>query len=287
MTRLPTDYLVTPDLGKPDEWTYPIDHAAIAAMKERIGRESDSTTKRLTDVIAGRTVVLCLNGGSIVELEKWIKGYANFDLCYMGMNRFSAIEGNILGRANKCFDIIFCMSEQDIPLRLHDIKGFLFRNNKNLLITTLSAMTWLDEVDRNRLLAEYADKLYLMPRLLCRPAYPISLEIIVDELIKAEVKNLRLFGADGYLEPAMEGKTELELIRWSQKKMLNTYYDQEFFKEERRATGVGLGTVRFNKNFTYQPVKMQIINCSINSHYDHIPKMTHERLMGALAVGGL
>ncbi len=287
MSKKPTDFLVTPDLNKPGGWTYPIDHRAIETMKKRVGRESEKDTHRLTDVIRGRTVALLLNGASIKALENQINDFAEFDLCFMGINRYSTIEHSILIKSRKAFDIVFCMSEQEIPRRVHDIKEFLFRNNKNLLMTTLCAMTWLNEADRNWLLDNFGDKLYLMPRLLCRPAYPISLEIIIEELIKAKVERLILFGADGYLEPAMKGKSELEIIRWNQQKMLDTYYDPGFFKEERRATGVGIGTVRFNKNFKYQPDKIKIVNCSPLSHYDHIPKMSYGQLWGTLAAGGL
>ncbi len=287
MNKKPTDFLVTPDLNKPEGWTYPINHTAIEAMKRRIGRESEKDTHKLTDIIGGRTVALLLNGASIKTLENRISDFAGFDLCFMGINRFSAIEHSILEQANKCFDIVFCMSEQDIPRRIRDIKEFLYRNNKNLLMTTLCAMTWLNEADRNWMLNNFGDKLYLMPRLLCRPAYPISLEIIIDELIKAKVERLILFGADGYLEPAMKGKSELEIIRWNQQKMLNTYYDPGFFKDERRATGVGIGTVRFNKNFKYQPEKIKIVNCSPISHYAHIPKMSYDQVLGALVAGEL
>ncbi len=285
--KKPTDYLITPDLSKPDEWTYPIDHEAIACMKAKIGRESERTTKKLSDVIAGRTVALLLNGGSIKMLEERIGDFAHFNVCYIGINRFSTIERAILTKADKAFDIIFCMSEQDIPRRIHDIKLFFGRNTNNLLMTTLCAMTWLDEPHRNWMLDNHVDKLYLMPRLLCRPAYPISLEVIIDELIKANIRNLILFGADGFLEPEMKGKSELEIIRWNQQKMLSTYYDPGFFQEERRATGVGVGTVRFNKNFKYQPEKMRIVNCSPDSFYEHIPRMTYDQVIGELAVGGL
>ncbi len=282
----PTDYLITPDLSKPNEWTYPIDHAAIKCMKGRVGRESDETTQKLTKVIDGRTVALLLNGGSIMTLKARIIDLDQFNFCFMGINRFRGIEGDILARVGKEFDIVFCMSEQDIPRRISDLKLFLARDTDNLLMTTLCAMTWLGESDRNLVLDNHSDKLYLMPRLLCRPAYPISLEVIVEELIKAGVKQLILFGADGYLEPSMQGKSELEIIRWNQQRMLDTYYEPEFFKEERRATGVGIGTVRFNKNFKYQPDKIQIINCSPESHYAHIPKMSYDELWSMLALGG-
>ncbi len=281
-----TDYLITPDLNKPKGWTYPIDHTAIASMKARIGRESESSTKKLSDVISGRTVALLLNGGSIKVLEERIEDFAHYDLCFMGINRFSMIEQNVLAKMKKAFDIIFCMSEQDIPRRVHDLTLFLSRKTDNLLMTTLCAMTWLSDIERNRLLDNFGDKLYLIPRLLCRPAYPISLEVIIVELIKVKVEHLILFGADGYLEPSMEGKSELEIIRWDQQKMLNTYYDGQFFEGERRATGVGIGTVRFNKNFKYEPEKIKIVNCSPKSHYKHIPKVSYDQLAGMLAVGG-
>jgi len=287
MNKNPTDFLVTPDLAKSDGWRYPIDHEAIAAMAKRVGRESDETTERLTKAIGERTVALCLNGASIKELEERIEDFAHFDLCWMGINRFSHIEKSILAKAVKAFDIVFCMSEQDIPKRVGDIREFLGCDKTHLLVTTLCAMTWLDAAERNWLLDVHGDQLYLMPRLLCRPAYPISLEIIISELIKAEVGRLILFGADGYLEPGMEGRSDDEIIRWDQQKMLSTYYDSEFFKNERRATGVAVGTVRFNRDFRYAPDKMQIINCSSGSHYAHIPRMTYDGLWSMFAVGGL
>ena len=287
MKKNPTDYLITPDLNKPDEWTYPIDHAAITAMAKRVNRNHDETMQRLSGVINGRTVALLLNGASIKGLEECMEYFAHFDLCYMGINRFRPIEHAILNKGKRAFDIIFCMSEQDIPKRIEELERFLGRGQSNLLITTLSAMTWLDETTRNRVLDRYQDKLYLMPRLMCRPKYPISLEVIIDELVKADVKTLLLFGADGYWEPAMEGKTDEEIIRWSQPKMQATYYDHAMANEKGRATGVGVGTYRFNKNFKYEPDKIRIINCSPDSHYKHIPKMSYEQLLGELAVGGL
>ncbi len=282
MSPNPTDFLITPDLNKPEGWTYPINHTAIKAMADRVGRESDKTTKRLSDVVAGRTVALLLNGGSIKELEYRIWDIAKFNICFVGINRFSAVEHNVLFKVGEEFGVIFCMSEQDIPLRLPDLEDFLARDTKNLLITTLCAMTWLNEATRNRVLDKYGDKLYLMPRLLCRPAYPISLEVIIDELIKVGVGRLILFGADGYLEPEWEGKSDDEIIKWSQQNMLNTYYDPEFFKNEKRPTGVGVGTVRFNRNFKYQPERMEIINCLPNSKYAHIPKMSYDELLEVL-----
>jgi len=282
----PADWLITPDLKKPREWTYPIDHKAIKLMRDRVGRESDKTTERLSAAVGGRTVALLLGGASIRGLEDRMEQFANFDLCYMGVNRFMAIERNILTPRGKEFDVIFCMSEQDIPRRLGDILTFLGRDSKKLLMTTLCAMTWLDKDKRDWILDTYGEQLYLMPRLLCRPEYPISLELIIDQLILAKVDHLILFGADGYLEPGMKGKSEKELIRWDQQRMLSTYYDPEFFKKEKRATGVGIGTVRFNRNFRYQPDKMRIVNCSPDSHYAHIPKMGYDEVLSALAIGG-
>ncbi len=283
----PTDWLVTPDLNKPGEWTYPIDHKAIKAMAQRVGREAEATTQKLTDTIQGRTAALLLNGASISGLEHLIASFAHFDLCFMGINKFTAIERNILAKVHKQIEIVFCMSEQEMPRRMCDIRAFLSRDANNLLMTTLCAMTWLKEVDRNWMLDNHEAKLYLISRLLCRPAYPISLEVIIEELIKANVKHLILFGADGYLEPDMKDKSEREIIRWDQQKMLNTYYNPEFFKGERRATGVGIGTMRFNKNFKYQPERIRIVNCSPDSHYEHIPKMSYNQVLSALAVGGL
>ena len=205
----------------------------------------------------------------------------------MGINRFSAIEKNLLKPTGQEMDIVFCMSEQDIPKRMWDIRAFLGRGKDKLVMTTLSALTWVDASERNHLLDTRGDQLYLMPRLMCRPAYPISLEVIVDKLIEAECESLIVFGADGYLEPGMEDMTDLELIRSNQQKMLATYYDAEFFKTERRATGVAVGTVRFNRNFTYEPEKMTIVNCSPDSKYAHIPTTTYEGLLARLALGGL
>lgn len=263
----PTDFLVTPDLNKPEKWTYPIKFGAIRRM-ERIAK---GHVTNLQKIIKGRTVAILLHGRSIKELETRINEFADYNFCYTSINRFSIMERKILSKIGKKLDIVFLMSEQEMPRRVEETKEFLNRKTNNCLMTTYSALSWLIPKDWNEIVEKYSSKLYIMPRLLCRPVYPISLALILDQLIMNKVKQVILFGADGFLLPS--GK-----VTWDQNLMLNTYFDPGFFINERRASGLSFGTKHFNDTFRYDDRIINVLNCSKNSFYTPFPRISYNKL---------
>lgn len=263
----PTDWLVTPDLNKPEGWTYPIKHNIIAEIETVVA----DRLRTLKNIINNRTVAIMLHGASISEFAKRAKEFEDFNFCYLSLNRFNVMEEKILSKIDKSLDIVFCMSEQEIPRRLSIIHDFLDREENNAFMTTYSALSWGYDKDVEHILKHHGSKIYIMPRLLCRPIYPISLALILDQLILNNVKKVVLFGADGFLLPS--GK-----VTWDQKMMLNTYFDPEFFINEKRASGLSFGTKHFNDTYCYNPSLITVVNCSENSFYRAFPKINYNKL---------
>ena len=272
----PTDWLVTPDLSKPDKWTYPIRHGDIEAME----RMSDPyyhmgyDAINLRKIVGERTVGIMLHGGSIRELEERIEEFVDLDMCYMSINRFKVMEDRILGKVGKRLKLVFLMSEQEMPRRVEDVNGYLDRGT-GLFMTTFSALSWLGKEEWTHIVKEHDEQLYVMPRLLCRPVYPISLALILDQLALCRVEKVVLFGADGYVPD--------DNNEWNQQKMLETYYDPGFFAEEKRPCGLAFGTRHFNETYTYDPDCITVVNCSQNSHINHFPKIGYDQLRETVA----
>ncbi len=258
----PTDYLVTPNLDDPDGWTYPIRHADIAAMETlHAGHGPDDA--ELRTVVRERPIGLLLHGNSIAEFETRADEFAPLDLCYMSVNRFNPVEDNILRKMWRQLELLFCFSEQDMPLRYTIIMEFLDRPTHNILITSYSALSWLQPGQWRDMLRDYGHKIHIRPRLLCRPAYPPSILFILDMLQELDIHNIILFGADGWLPSDMKDK-------WNQKAMAATYYHGTD-----RPVGLVKDTLLFNK--LYIP-RGGVWNCSPGSHLTGIPVITYDRL---------
>ncbi len=271
----PTDWLVTPDLSKPDKWTYPIKHEDIRVMEGlsdlyyHVGYDALNMRK----TINGRTVGVMLHGGSIRELEERAEEFADLDISWLSINRFKVMEDKILSKMGKSLDVVFLMSEQEMPRRVKDVNAYLDRGT-GLFMTTFSALSWLNRAEWVHIVQAHDKQLYVMPRLLCRPVYPISLALILDQLVLCGVEHVVLFGADGYVP---DDKNE-----WNQAKMLETYYDPGFFVKEKRPCGLAFGTRHFNETYVYDPERITVVNCSPHSHIKHFPKIGYNKLKGTL-----
>ena len=262
----PTDYLVTPDLTRPDKWTYPILHKDIAVMESMV--EVDVyNTDRVKDVINNRTVAILLHGASVSQFKREISDFKGKDWCYLSLNRFTGVEG-ILKLIGKRLDILFMMSEQEMPLRYVDVMKYLGRNDNNVFMTTFSALSWLQHIQWKRLINKHQDKLYVMPRLLTRPVYPISLALILDQLVMMGAKRVILFGCDGYIPPKGVGM-------WDQGKMKNTYYESQAYVSEQRAVGLAIGTKHFNDTYNYNDKLITVLNCNPNTCIHQFPTITY------------
>ena len=268
----PTDWLVTPDLNKPDEWTYPIKHDAILEMDyyADMDRHMTHDASKLRSKIGDRTLGVMLHGASINELENRAKEFRDLDMCYMSINRFEVMERRILSKMGKRLDIVFLMSEQEMPRRIQDLHRYLDRGD-NILMTTFSTLSWLEREDYMHIIWNHDEQLYVMPRLLCRPVYPISLALILDQMVICKVRDIVLFGADGYV-PDSENDV------WNQEKMLATYYDPGYFKATNRPCGLAFGTKHFNETYEYDDTALNVINCSENSHIKHFRKIGYDQL---------
>lgn len=268
----PTDFLVTPDVNKPSTWKYPIRHDLIAEM----GRMSDVGYHVLHDgdnllsAVGGRVVGLMLHGASIAEFEQRIEEFADLDMCYMSINRFGVME-EMLGRIGKQLSVVFLASEQEMPRRVDDLMAYLDRQS-TLLMTTFSALSWLTREQYRHIVTEHDRQLYLMPRWLCRPHYPISLALILEQFMACGVRDVILFGVDGYVA---ENKGD----EWDQDKLASSYYAADGMVN--RASGIGFGTRHFNETFQWDDKVLRVTNCSEHSHINHFPRIGYDGLREA------
>jgi len=276
----PTNWLVTPKLNEPEKWTYPIRFSSMEDMETSsdMGWHKANDKDRLREIVDGRPVVLMLHGQSIGEFEGRAEEFKSADVCYMSINKFEIMERRILSKIGRQLSIVFLMSEQEIPRRIVDVHAFLDRRD-GLLMTTWSALSWAEEEDYLHVVDEHDRQLYVMPRLLCRPVYPISLALILDELVRCRVKKVVLLGADGYT-PKVAGDL------WNQMEMLKTYYGSDEFVKERttrnRSSGIGVGTKHFNETYKYDGKTTTVYNVSPDSALVQFPRINYGTLKEVL-----
>jgi hypothetical protein len=166
-------------------------------------------------------IIICLPSPSIKELEDNIESFKNVDCQWASLNRFKAIEENILYKIKKRLDVVYCSSPERFSEGYKNIKDF-----KGLLITN-------SQIARQKINGIYNEnkKVYVSDW-----GYGFSsLFAMICALIKLKYKQIFLFGAQGYAE-----NTE------------NVYYSQYKFRNENfkaRKNSIYRDTKIMNKHF--------------------------------------
>ena len=232
---------------------------------------------RLTDLIAGRPVVVLLHGKSVAILEEKISSLHGTDICYISLNNFSPVVRRILKPADLALDVVYCSSELELPRRIDDVRRHLDERETNLLITTSEAIDCLDR-PLNFLRTYFIQTLAIdKPSRLAHGHMPPSLFPLIHALILARATTVVMFGADG---------SEDERARTQQK----SYYDTEMFANSDRPTEVTRDTQSINRYFGGWRSAVQrnhgheigLYNCSPETCITAIPEITWARAVELL-----
>lgn len=241
----------------------------------------------LYNIIRNRPVAVLAHGKSLETLEKNIQQYKHLDICWVSLNLFTMVEDFILKKINKQLDIVLdCASvavsfyQKYNAIRIPRLDSYLNRTNNNLWITTLGLIR--DEIKpiNQDFIYRHFHKTLMIDELVYPQMLdvPNSITLLLCTMAIGKAQKIIIFGLDGY-----NGKYEDNI---------NSFYKPELHKQERllavgsiQASGVPRDTSDFNnrfikifkeycKNYNINPPLM--VNCSPNSVYTVIPKISYE-----------
>ena len=247
----------------------------------------------LQKIINNRICAIMAHGKSIEKLENKITDLKKYDICWTSLSVFNIMEEFILSKINKHLDIVFdCATVPDSlkenyekNVRLPRLAEFLERNENNLWITTFGIeRDTLRSLNNNWFLAKFQHKIfivdYIFPKLK-RGFYmdvPNSICLLIAALLYGGAKKIILFGFDGCTKKDNN---------------IDTYYKPEYHKKEHLVaigkvgnTALYRDTLDFQQRFPilldhYRKLfnnNAEIINCSPNSFYTVIRRITYEEL---------
>ncbi len=249
---------------------------------------------KLQEIIKGRTVGFMLHGQSIKELEDHIVELKDADICWVSTSLFPIMEKYILSKIDKNLDIVFdCATvphsrlEHYENIRLPRLEEFLERPVNNLWITTHGLMRdsvypfapWLSGWYFEKILL--VDSLFPPNNIPYWMDVPNSTALAIGAIIAGGAKRIITFGLDGYKGDITTG--------------VNSYYQPNEHRKERLAAlgteqdpGINRDTAGFETRFTQRLVEYkelfgndcEIVNCSPNSLYNMIPKISYSELRG-------
>lgn len=217
--------------------------------------------QRIKEIINDRPVGILLPGHSAKILEDNIWKLSD-TYCWIGINKFSVMEMNILHKVDLHFEIAFIIADGffDDSYEMAYIRRFLERPERNLVITKCK------ESVRNRypddMVNKYPDKVLLANE--DAKSGGISLSILLKILEREGCKKVVLFGADGY----SDNKNE-------------PYYrnnEQYPVNPKTRTDRQPPDTQSLNE--THKIGKMPVLNCNMNSHYETFKKIEIGELCG-------
>jgi len=252
---------------------------------------AEERVKHLQDTIAGRPVAILAAGPSIYTLEDRIEELSDVGICYFGMNNYTVQETAILHKINKRFSVIMCSAREGIPYIMDDIVAFLDRDEDNMFISSFWRDTFelIPDFNPERFFVTYDKKLIFFNLTFERtvpstndPLHFIvanSLLVLIQMAIIGKASSIVLFGADGGApqdskewfhkqnDSGYRGVTTGDLVRDAKKDILKDTLT--FFNPI-------VSTALNNLYKTYGLTPIKILNCSENSFYTTIPKVSYD-----------
>ena len=253
---------------------------------------TEERVKHFQEVVAGRPVAILVTGPSIYELEERIEELHDVDICYFGMNNYTVQEKAILNKINKHFSAIMCSSREGIPYIMDDIIAFLKRDEDNIFISSF----WRDtfelmpkDFSLQHLFNKYKEKFIFFnltsERIVPESTRPLhfiianSLLVLIQMAVIGKASSIVLFGADGGALPNSKewfhrqsdtGYRAPAAGNFTMSKKKDILKDTLTFFNPIATTALN------NLYKTYGFVPIDILNCSENSRYATIPKVSYD-----------
>ncbi|MFC1933569.1 hypothetical protein ACFLXX_00245 [Chloroflexota bacterium] len=267
---------------------------------------TEERIEKLRQVINGRPVAILLQGPSIIQLEERISELRDCDICYAGLNDFGVIEERILEKINRHLSLFMCSSLIDLRRQIENrnLFDYLERQEENLLVSEkesfLIQQLWqpfdLDEFvtkyDRRLLFFVSTFTFMKIQEGLFLPVpsirYPLhfpkqgSFSILLSLALIGGASMIAVFGGDG----GIIKKGEKYFGGYGKGK-------QEYGMDQGSSTDINVftGTNIFNATMPVMLEKLReiydippvdIVNCSVQSHYTSLRKLSYDKTIALL-----
>ncbi len=281
-------YATTPIVKEPDRMNFT---HYLPDTEERI--------KRLRRLINKRPVVILLHGASIRQLEQRITELKNCDICYFGLNICWPVEKYILKKISRRLSVV--MKSGDPGGDMDNIIDFLERPGDNIFISEKQSFQEKkipEGFNLDKFIKKYDKKLLFFTSTFTY----ITMEAGLSLRIPSMEYPLDFPRQDSFsilLSLAVIGGASLVVIFGGDGGRVNT--EELYFREtgpsnpdsivERTAEKLMIGTKLFNvamplmlekiyKIYNLKPV--DIINCSEQSHYTPLKKLSYDETIALL-----
>lgn len=262
--------------------------------------DTEERIERLRQVINKRPVAIILHGHSATELEERITELQNCDICYFSLNAFRAIEKYILQKINRNPSLVMCSAiRSGVDSRMDDIIDFLERQEDNIFISERDSFRPRESegFDLDKFIKKYDKKLLFF-------TYTPIISLISKNELFLRVPSIEYplhFPRQNFfsvlLSLALIGEAPMVVIFGGDGGRINTrelYYGEcgsRVTPESVQEQSLMLDTKRFNlvmplmlekiyKIYNLRPV--DIINCSVQSHYTPLRKLSYDETFALL-----
>lgn len=266
--------------------------------------DTEERIERLRRMINKRPVAIILRGASVTELEARITELQDCDICYFGVNVFTEIEKHILEKISRRLSLLMCGSPSALYKGINDgnIIGFLERQEDNILVSERVSFRLLEAEGFNlkKLIKGYDKKLlfysaapsitvttqagkeplYLLPPSAERPLHFLkqsSLSMLLALALIGKAPMVVVFGGDG----GKISRQELYYRESGSHDMSETEVEESLsWDTERFNVVMPLMIEKIYKLYNLKPV--DIINCSVQSHYTPLKKLSYDETLAML-----
>jgi len=274
--------------------------------------DTEERIERLRRVINRRPVAIILHGSSATELEARITELEDCDICYFSLNAFRVIEKYILQKINRNLSFVMCAAAPG--RQMDDIIDFLERQEDNILFSErisfhppkrdpLHPQKMPPGFDFDEFIKKYDEKLLFFTgtpaTLLIRSGlflrvpnieYPLhfsrenSFSMLLLLALIGGASQVVIFGDDGGRTNTRElyfRESDPEYQRFYTDRYTEQSMEQRIMGDTRWFNAVApLIIERIYKVYNLRPV--DIVNCSPQSHYTPLRKLSYDETFALL-----
>lgn len=264
--------------------------------------DTERRIERLRQLINKRPVAIILHGPSVKELEQRITELRDCDICYFGLNYFTIPEKHILQKISRTYSVVMVSG---IPrpgdhVDMNDAIDFLEREDNNIFVSETDSILPLEMTDGIKLdefIKKYDKKLLFFTGapttsitignglLLPVPSieYPLhflrqsSASMLLSLAIIGEASMVVVFGGDGgkINMPGLHYRASGSCVASESEVEESLTFDTKIFN-----LTMPLMIEKIYKIYNLKQV--DIINCSVQSHYTPLKKLPYDQTFALL-----
>lgn len=244
---------------------------------------SEERIERLRRIINSRRVAIILHGVSATELEERIGELQDCDICYCSVGRFWIIEEHILEKIGRRLSVVMCSADPSgisYGAGIDVVVNFLEREG-NTFISSQESFLFRG---MNEFIKNYDEKL-LFHETVMGPGYELffhvpsaeyplhfpllpSVAILLSLVIIGGASKVAIFGADG-------GRISKDALYYRESELSFPGSEQVLFNDAGQFNAHMQGLLeRMYQTYNIAPV--EIVNCSLRSHYTPFEKLSYD-----------